>query len=352
MRPSDALKITGKPLAYFPQLAKPLGSVNASILFSHFFYWNDKGHSKLGIYRTADEIEAETGLSRDEQRTARAKLRKCGVLIETERRIEHRIYYKLDLAAFDELMCSQSGSREIPTPKSGNPNPEVGISQSGSREIPIVIRTEDLAVDLAVDYFVDEANLSGEKQNSEGLVEENLVEEKNQIADDGENIAEADSFTGAKAPALKSKVLKTKSAKSKSQYADNRKRFVAIVERFNAVFADCNSVQKVSLAMVMLENGKKVDTKINQDRMKLIPYAWNIAKQRVQEWSGTDGLIDGEVPNSAHCLQWFENYFRNCLKEGFINGEQPRSAMHENWRPKFENLLKPTWIEQRVFEGD
>ena len=117
MRPSESLRIAGKPVAYFPQLVKPLGSVNASILFGHFFYWNDKGCSELGIYRTAEEIEEETGLSVQEQRTARAKLRKCGVLIETEKRIEHRIYYKLDLAVFDALMLQHSGGAESTAPK-------------------------------------------------------------------------------------------------------------------------------------------------------------------------------------------------------------------------------------------
>ena len=121
---------------------------------------------------------------------------------------------------------------------------------------------------------------------------------------------------------------------------------------FNAVFADCPAVQKVNLAKVTLENGKTVDTKTNLNRMKLVPYAWGIARQRVQAWADADGLIDGEQPSGKHCLQWFENYFRNCRNEGFINGSQPRSATHENWKPKFENLLKPEWIEQRVFEGD
>ena len=133
MRPSESLRIAGKPVAYFPQLVKPLGSVNASILFGHFFYWNDKGCSELGIYRTAEEIEEETGLSVQEQRTARAKLRKCGVLIETEKRIEHRIYYKLDLAVFDALM----------------------LQHSGSAESTAVIGTEDLAVDLTEDISLN-----------------------------------------------------------------------------------------------------------------------------------------------------------------------------------------------------
>ena len=164
MKPSELLRIIGKPIAYYPQLAKPLGGVNASLLFGHFFYWNDKGRSELGVYRTADEIEVETGLSRDEQRTARRKLRERGVLIETEKRIEHRIYYKLDLDRFDEII-SQSGSGDFPIADSDIPNPEVGNSQSGSGDFPIdevgnsqsYIRTEDYQKTTTVDYYNNSA---------------------------------------------------------------------------------------------------------------------------------------------------------------------------------------------------
>ena len=164
MKPSELLRIIGKPIAYYPQLAKPLGGVNASLLFGHFFYWKDKGCSELGVYRTADEIEVETGLSRDEQRTARKKLRERGVLIETEKRIEHRIYYKLDLDRFDEII-SQSGSGDFPIADSDIPNPEVGNSQSGSGDFPIdevgnsqsYIRTEDYQKTTTVDYYSNSA---------------------------------------------------------------------------------------------------------------------------------------------------------------------------------------------------
>ena len=164
MKPSELLHIIGKPIAYYPQLAKPLGGVNASLLFGHFFYWKDKGRSELGVYRTADEIEVETGLSRDEQRTARRKLRERGVLIETEKRIEHRIYYKLDLDRFDEII-SQSGSGDFPIADSDIPNPEVGNSQSGSVDFPIdevgnsqsYIRTEDYQKTTTVDYYSNNA---------------------------------------------------------------------------------------------------------------------------------------------------------------------------------------------------
>lgn len=154
MRPSESLKIAGKPIAYYPQLAKPLGSTNASILFSHFFYWHDKTENPLGVYRTAEEIELETGLSVQEQRTARAKLKERGILIETEKRIEHRIYYKLDLDAFDELMLQHSRNAESTAPKCNINSPELQNQHSGSEESTAVIRTEDLTEDLTVNTYL------------------------------------------------------------------------------------------------------------------------------------------------------------------------------------------------------
>lgn len=154
MRPSESLKIAGKPIAYYPKLAKPLGSTNASILFSHFFYWHDKTENPLGVYRTAEEIELETGLSVQEQRTARNKLKERGILIETEKRIEHRIYYKLDLDAFDDLMLQHSRNAESTAPKCNINSPELQNQHSWSEESTAVIRTEDLTEDLTVNTYL------------------------------------------------------------------------------------------------------------------------------------------------------------------------------------------------------
>ncbi|MFS4653633.1 hypothetical protein PPO72_10935 [Neisseria gonorrhoeae] len=131
MKPSESLRAAGRPIAYYPKLAKPLGGVNAAILFGHFFYWNDKTQYESGIYRTAEEIEIETGLSVQEQRTARAKLRERGVLIETEKRIEHRIYYKLNLDAFDDLMLQHSGGWGINSPEMQYQQPRTSKSTFG-----------------------------------------------------------------------------------------------------------------------------------------------------------------------------------------------------------------------------
>ena len=307
MRPSESLKIAGKPIAYYPKLAKPLGSTNASILFSHFFYWHDKTQHELGVYRTAEEIELETGLSVQEQRTARNKLKERGVLIETEKRIEHRIYYKLNLDAFDDLMLQHSRSEESTAPKCNINSPELQNQHSGSEESTAVIRTEDLTEDLTVNTY-----LSAEAETERPAV--------------------------AKATATKPN-------------AENKKRFEAVAKLFNQVFEDCPMVARVGLETVPNpQTGKSEYTKANQKRMKLIPYAWQIAKMRIDRWKDSDGLIDGEEPSGKHVLEWFRTYFEECKQDGFINGTSARTEAHKNWKADFDYMLKAETLEKRVLE--
>ena len=105
MKPSEMLKNTGRVIAYRPNLARLFGGVIAEVFFEQIFYWQDKSDSELGVYKTQEELEIETGLSRKEQETARKLLREKGVLIETHKRLEHRMYYKIDCEKLDELLA-------------------------------------------------------------------------------------------------------------------------------------------------------------------------------------------------------------------------------------------------------
>ena len=104
------MRAMGKPIAYYPKLAKPLGGVNSAILFSQLFYWQDKATSELGVYKTRDELEDETGLSHNEQRTAVKKLCEKGVLIVTEKRLEHKTFYKIDNEKVNQVLSDFASS--------------------------------------------------------------------------------------------------------------------------------------------------------------------------------------------------------------------------------------------------
>ena len=102
------LRKIGQAVAYYPNLTKKLGNVNASILLSQFIYWHDKTEHPLGVYKTQDDIKAETGLSRKEQETGRKVLRELGLITETYKRTEHKLYFLFHPEAFDEWFNNEA----------------------------------------------------------------------------------------------------------------------------------------------------------------------------------------------------------------------------------------------------
>lgn len=145
MRVADVLRELGRPIAYYPFLARYLGGVNAAVFFCQIFYWQDKATSELGVHKTSAELENETGLSYEEQRSARAALRASGVLIETEKRIEHKIYFRVDEDALEQILAAgpaakkpkkarASRAKKAVPPPGKSPTPEMGKVHSGERE--------------------------------------------------------------------------------------------------------------------------------------------------------------------------------------------------------------------------
>ncbi|ELN2576668.1 hypothetical protein RY966_002387 [Enterobacter kobei] len=132
MNPSEVIRGFGRAVAYYPSLTKHLGGVSATVLFCQLTYWMDKITSDLGVHKTAEEIEAETGLSYEEQLTARKKLKKLGVLVETNKRLEHRIYYKVNFEQLDQILTQAFDNK----PNGQNPFGEKGKANFGNEGIP------------------------------------------------------------------------------------------------------------------------------------------------------------------------------------------------------------------------
>ena len=297
MRPSESLKVAGRPIAYYPKLAKPLGGVNAAILFGHFFYWHDKTENPLGVYRTAEEIEEETGLSVQEQRTARSKLRERGVLIETEKRIEHRIYYKLDLNAFDDLMLQHSGSEESTAPKCNINSPEMQNQHSGSEESTAVIRTEDLTEDLTVNTPLPPNATGGENGLNAGA----FVPADAGTCKQGEDGVLQDETTVT--PALKTN--RAEGNTRRSRY--NQVPCQEIADCYNEILGGC-------LPRVQL---------LSEARKRAIAARWF------------------EVMGTKDGVKWFASVFRKITKNAFWMGDnQSGFAVNFDWIFKPTNFLK------------
>ena len=134
----------GRPVVYHPSLAKLLGSKNAAILLEQLIYWTPRSKDPDGwVYKKPDEWEEETGLSYEEQRSARELLRARGVWEERNARLEHRLYFRVIRAALNSMWAGGAvgkfpiGERGIPQRRNGKfPTGEMGNSLSAGKEIP------------------------------------------------------------------------------------------------------------------------------------------------------------------------------------------------------------------------
>jgi len=72
MRLDSVLNGLGRPVAYYPALARTFGGVKRSLWLCQFAYWKDKQKDPDGwIHKTEDAILKETGLSRHEQKSVK-----------------------------------------------------------------------------------------------------------------------------------------------------------------------------------------------------------------------------------------------------------------------------------------
>ena len=109
MKLTDFIVDVGRPVAYYPGLKKVTKSTTATILLCQFVYWLGKGEMKDGtIYKTSAQLEEETGLTYEEQKTARLRLVYLGVLEEHYARLDHNIHFKVNVDAINSLWEASS----------------------------------------------------------------------------------------------------------------------------------------------------------------------------------------------------------------------------------------------------
>ena len=320
------LLIAENPLIVLPTLAERIGLEESIFLQQIHFLNNYSSNEKDGfkwVYNTYEDWVSIFPFFKNAAKIKRivSRLEGLGVLVTTsqynrlkiDRRKWYRVNYESKLLIYGHKSKMTDGESKMTEQYTENYN----------RELQQRSNTKN-------NYIVDETETKPEQ-------------EKN-------SIAEADSFVAAEAATQSPKVGNSET-KSARPTAENKKRFERIVDVYNRVFADCPMVSCVALTKVPNpKDGALEYTKVNHERLKLIPYAWEFAKLRLDGWKDDSGLIDGEQPSSKHVLMWFETYFTECLTDGFINGSQPRSKAHENWKADFNYMLKRETLEKRVLE--
>jgi hypothetical protein len=118
--------LTDRPIAYHPILAHIVGSAIAAILLSQFLYWLPRSRDHEGwFYKDRDDIQAETGLTRDNQETARRVLREATILEEKYAGMPKRLYFRIDMGELTKRLSTYA-QRSYPA------QTQPGNSQTGA----------------------------------------------------------------------------------------------------------------------------------------------------------------------------------------------------------------------------
>ena len=133
MRFAEFVRNSGSPVAYYPRLAIALGGVKEAFFVCQFLYWEGKqSDSERWIHKSLEEIRSETGLSRYEQEGVRRTLEKAGILESRYERLEHRLYFRVNLARLSGCWEAQYPCSE--TPENNDSPSESGKAAFGKTE--------------------------------------------------------------------------------------------------------------------------------------------------------------------------------------------------------------------------
>lgn len=167
-------KYLDRPIAFSPILAKISGSVKAGLFLSQAIYWTNRSSTGDGVFwKTQEQWEEETCLTRKEQEGARARLKTLGILEEIKQGLPCRIFFKVNFDVLDELATEYLASRN----KTLNNSTTLKAHQENSivSDSPSVPR--NLALDFPIEHYegpsrIQKPQKSKNENNGYYLVEE------------------------------------------------------------------------------------------------------------------------------------------------------------------------------------
>ncbi|ELJ0168735.1 replication protein RepO [Escherichia coli] len=110
----NILPLLDRPIAFQRSFIRLDIGVTAALFLSQMTYWTNRSDDDGWVYKTQEEWEEETGLSRYEQEGARKKLRSIGVLLEKRKGVPARLFYKVDNNVLYQVLVDANKNAEKP----------------------------------------------------------------------------------------------------------------------------------------------------------------------------------------------------------------------------------------------
>lgn len=109
-------ELGARPVSYNPTWAKIGKGAACGIFMSQLLYWHNKGSKDGWVYKTINEFQEETGLSRYEQETAIKRWSELGVLKVELKGVPATRHFQVDLDALYLLVDKYCVANDKPKP--------------------------------------------------------------------------------------------------------------------------------------------------------------------------------------------------------------------------------------------
>lgn len=145
--------LEGHTITYNANLARALGSAKAAILFGQLAYWQGKSQGEW-FYKTLEELEEETALTRHEQDKGIAICRQHGIIEIKVASVPARRYFRVNINKVANLLASlretgnpvcrkpankNAGKRQTITEITTEITSESSVLQTGSDDIKALL---------------------------------------------------------------------------------------------------------------------------------------------------------------------------------------------------------------------
>lgn len=157
----NAHTVFDRPIAYHRIFVSLTGSVTAAVMLSQAVYWQRRAGGMGGnFWKTQEDWEDETGLTRSEQETARRKLRENLPTAWFEERAgtPARLFFRVDLAELERLAIKNAGIPQSCVQESCNQvggNPAISLTETTSETTTENKDPQPAASETSYDGFED-----------------------------------------------------------------------------------------------------------------------------------------------------------------------------------------------------
>lgn len=159
-------ELLDRPIA-FQRAFVTLGvGITGALMLSQAIYWSNRTDDQDGwFYKTMEEWEAETGMTRSEQESARKKLVKVGALQEMKKGVPCRLFYRVNIEAIRANLSAENPQSSLQEScKQGCSKP---ASKRARKPRAITETTTEITPEITADTLPPS---SGEPAASGGLV--------------------------------------------------------------------------------------------------------------------------------------------------------------------------------------